>query len=299
MRHALAFLAFALGAALLLAACESSPTSDAPPDHPPATLEKAPEYAAVASLYNARVDALVRLQSQVSVVIESETRDKGHTREQLEGNLIIERPLNVALRLDKVGQPVAHLGSNDHAYWWLNLAEDEPSVAVGSHIKATPKDAETFGLPVHPLEFVELLGITPLPAAAPASKIPPVAWSKDGKSLIVTLPSRWGTRRLTIDPATTYPSRVELLAANGSVAATADLSRYQPVNIDTRPGAPARVASNISLTVPTNSTRMILVLADPKSPAKVRAKAFDLVPLVENYNIKKFIDLDARKTPSK
>lgn len=249
----------------------------------------APSYQAIAAAYNARVADLTRLASPVSLVIDSERRGGGTTRDQLEGNLTVERPLNVALRLDKVGQTVAYLGSNDHAFWWLNVAEDPPYVAVGSHLKADPRDAAQFGLPVHPLEFAELLGVLLIPTSAEADA---VRWSEDGALLEVTLPSRWGTRRLSLDPDTLAPQRIELLDPDGEVGVAAELSRYVGVSVEGKPGSGAKVASRLTVVLSDPPATLTLILADPKAPLKVKPKAFELVPLVQAYNVQRLIDLD-------
>ena len=258
-----------------------------------------PAYPSISAGYNKRLDDLARLQAPVSVVVESTKENGARTRDQLEGNLSVELPRNVALRLDKAGQNAAYLGSNDRMFWWMSLAEKERWVAVGTHLKATPNDAAEFGLPVHPLEFIELLGVLKLPGSAPTEGSgATVTKSKDRRSIVVTLPSRWGLRRLTLDPETYQPRRIELLTADGAPAATAELSRYVPVSIEGRPGSDVRVASNISVTVPQNDTKIILVVADPKGPLKLNPRAFDLVELVKAYNIAKLIDLTAPKSPA-
>lgn len=302
MHHTLPRLLLALGASLFMlafgAACSSTPRAQPNPWFEADPASPAPEYERIASWYNQRINNLTRLQSPVSVVIDSRRNEGGGSREQLEGLLLVQRPREVALRLDKLSQAVAYLGSNDHAYWWMNLAEKSPVVYVGSHLRARRQDAERFGLPVHPTEFIELLGIVPLPEAPPAAPgVPPVVWNRSGDALILTLPSRWGTRRIWLAPQTFDPQRIELRADDGTLHAAADLKRHVPVNIDTSPGRPARIPSQIELSMPQSNTLVYLILSEPSSPRSIRARAFDLVPLMQAYSLREFIDLDAGKPP--
>jgi hypothetical protein len=293
------FLLALCGSLIMLAmgtACSSTPRAQPNPWFEADPASPAPEYSLIAGWYNQRIHNLTRLQSPVSVVIDSRRNEGGGSREQLEGLLLVQRPREVALRLDKLGQSVAYLGSNDHAYWWMNLADKPPVVYVGSHLRARRQDADRFGLPVHPTEFIELLGIVPLPEAAPpAQAAPPVAWNRSGDALIITLPSRWGTRRIWLAPQTFDPQRIELRSADGTLHAAADLKRPVPVNIDTSPGRPARLPSQIELSMPQSQTVVYLILSEPTSPRTIRARAFDLVPLMQAYNLGEFIDLDAGK----
>lgn len=281
---------WAIGCSVMLPGCDTGQ-----PTREPEIVGELPTYADLAARYNARLNHLDRLQAPVSVVIETVNEDGDKSRDQLEGNLSVSPPRDVALRLDKAGQNAAYLGSNDRMYWWMALAEKPRWMAAGTHLKARPNDTEEFGLPVHPLEFVELLGVLPLPTAAPAPSTNAVTVTSDRRSFVVALPSRWGTRRFTLDPATAQPRRIELLAGDGAVVATADLSRYVPVSIEGNPGASVRVASNISVTVPESAMRIILVVSEPKGPLKINPRAFDMVELVKAYNIGRLIDLDARK----
>lgn len=259
-------------------------------------------YAQVAEAYNARLVGADRLTSQVSVIIETDGRDesgqsRGRTRDQLEGNLSVARPQRIALRLDKVGQNVAYLGSDERSYWWFDMAGKEPTAIVGTHANAIPQDAADFGLPVHPLEFIELLGVLPLPpAAVQGTKAATVRWSKDGRFVEVTAPSRWGSRRLTLDPVTYEPSRIELVDGQGQMAASSLLSRFAPASIEGKPGESVAIATRVEMSIPANTTKVTMVLADPRVPLKIRPRAFDVAALVEAYSIKNFIDHDLVKS---
>ena len=50
-----------------------------------------------------------------------------------------------------------------------------------------------FGLPVHPLDLLEVMAIKPIPEpGTEAAEKAELAWSKDGHYLYLTLPGRWG-----------------------------------------------------------------------------------------------------------
>lgn len=263
-----------------------------------------PAYDAVAGAYNARIAQLTRLSSPVSVVIDRRRDDgEGRTRDQLDGNLSVAPPSSTALRLDKAGVNAAYLGSNDFAYWWLDLSGSEPVALAGTHLKASRDDAADFGLPVHPLEFIELLGVLPLPAERPSPEA--MRWSPDGTALVVAAPSRWGVRRFLLDPSTYEPRAIELLDDQGILAVGAALSDFRPAFIEGRPGVSVRVPTKVELLIPGDDTRVLLVLASPKVPLKINPRAFQLSGLIESYGVRRFIDQDARggagrgKTPGR
>jgi hypothetical protein len=253
-----------------------------------------PAYGDVVRGYNARIAGLARLSSPVSVVIERDRDDhSGRTRDQLDGNLSIAPPDCTALRLDKAGVNAAYLGSNHAAYWWFDLSTSEPVATFGSHAKAARDDAADFGLPVHPIEFIELLAVLPLPEAPPPQAT--VAWSADGARVLLSLPSRWGTRRFTLEPGSWRPVAIDLLDERGELAVGAILSAYAPAYIEGRPGEACQVPGKVELTIPGGGTRVLLVIASPRIPLKINPKAFELSALLDSYGVKKLIDQDARR----
>jgi len=283
------FALLAVGA-MVLGACEGAPRATGIEDSGVVVPRgAAPTYESVAAGYNARVAATDRLTSPVSVLIDSDKEGGGRTRDQLEGNLSIVRPYNVALRLDKVGQTVAYLGSNDFAYWWFDLSK-EPVAISGTRLKARPDDAADFGLPVHPLEFVELLGVLAIPGQPP--KDGRVAWSKNGRYVQVTVPSRWGYRKFTLDPVTFEPVSIDLLDSEGQLAVRSLLSRFALAPIEGKAGTSAPVPQRVEILIPGSSTTVIMVLADARVPLKIKPRAFEMSQLVSAYGIKKFVDHD-------
>ena len=143
---------------------------------------------------------------------------------------------------------------------------------------------------MHPLEFIELLAVLPVPAERPEKA--DLAWSPDGTHLLLTVPSRWGARRFTLDPETYEPSRIELFNAQGKLGVGATLSRFTRAVIEGQPGAGAPVPTKIEFVIPGNNTRVLMILANPTVPLKIKPKAFELSKLIDAYGVKSFIDHD-------
>ncbi len=201
-------------------------------------------------------------------------------------------PSSTALRLDKAGVNAAYLGSNDFAYWWLDLSGSEPVALAGTHLKAARDDAADFGLPVHPLEFIELLGVLPVPPQPHSPEA--IGWTPDGRTLVLSTPSRWGVRRFLLDPSTFEPIAIELLDGRGVLAVGAALSDFRPAFVEGKPGTSVRVPTKVELLIPGDDTKVLLVLASPRVPLKINPKAFQLSGLIESYGVRRFIDQDAR-----
>jgi hypothetical protein len=253
-----------------------------------------PAYAQVAGAYNARVVRLERLACPVGVVVHAKDDRGNPLREQVEGNLQLALPANVALRLDKVGQTVFYLGSNETKYWWFDLTGDK-SALVGSHAKATPEAVASFGLPVHPLDLLEVLAIKPIPAdGSEQATHATLAWSKNGKYLGLTLPGRWGgQRRFWLDPKTYDPVRVELIDKSGGVAVAGALSRYAPVEVAGDATVHPLMATQFDVELPTQQATAVLTLVRPENPGDAqRPKLFDLDGLLKYYRIQKVVDID-------
>ena len=279
-------------AAWCLAGCSGVPERPKRVAPDAASMPPLPAYAAVAAGYNTRIADLARLSSPVSVLIDRR-RDEGdgRTRDQLDGNLSVVPPRSTALRLDKAGVNAAYLGSNDFAYWWFDLGGSEPVALAGSHLKASRAAASEVGLPVHPLEFIELLGVLPLPADPETPDA--VSLAADGTGVVVVAPSRWGLRRLELDPSSFEPRAIELLDADGSTAVSAALSDFRPAYVEGRPGVSVRVPTKVRVRIPGDDTVVTLVLASPAVPLKIKSRAFELSGLIDSYGVRRFVDLDA------
>ena len=263
-----------------------------------------PRYVDVATRYNQTADRLDRLWSRVTVSVRSPTGKRGREAvEQAEGHLLIRRPHDLALSVNKLGETYFYLGSNENFYWWIDLADRSRRVAlVGLHDLATPETSLEFGVPVHPRELVDLLAISPLPlpeapGVGPAAPPGWTRWSDDGRLLGVILPSRWGTRRMWLNPETYEASMVELLGEDGEPIAISTLSRYDyvPVRGDGRVGP--RMAMMIRVDVPDAETTITLRLFEPEN-REVGDRAFDLERLLRDFRVAEVYSLDERPDAS-
>lgn len=255
-----------------------------------------PVYEDVARAYNVRVDPLTRLS--VAIVLRLSYRDVDGVKheEQVEGRCDFVRPRQLLLRLDKVGQNIALLGSNQDKFWWIELA-DHKRALVGEHDKASADRLAEAGVPVHPLDLVELMGFTPIPTGADGGS---VSKSESGV-LQVTLPGRIGSRRLLLSPGDFRPFRIELLGEDGKVAATSDLTKY--VTVAVRGAGPEvvrpLVASDVVITAQAGATQGHLELSAPElDTSRPKAGAFDLDKWLEVKGISDIVLLNREATPS-
>jgi hypothetical protein len=256
-----------------------------------------PAYADIARAYNARVEGLNRFQSSAALNVEA-TNQKGEViKEQVEGPILIELPSNFSLRMTKVQKPVFYLGSNAERYWWVDLLADPKTATVGTHAKATPESTAAFGVPVHPLDLIEVLGIKPLPGADSAeAKLAKVEWSKNGRLVGVTLPGRWGTRRLWLDPSSYAPAIIELLDDREQLVVRCTISGFQPVAVSgnalLHPWAPKR----LDVELPRQAAKVIISLQDVQNPGEaMRVQVFNLETVLKHYDVKKMVDIDQRQ----
>jgi hypothetical protein len=281
-------LALGLGLSVLLPGCAKSQGVI-----PPRRIDDAPvpAYADLRRAYNARCERLDRLRAPATLVIES-TDDAGARRkDQVESYLAFAAPANLSLRVDKVGQTLAVFGSNDEFYWWIDLSESPTVALVGTHAAATPASGAALGIPLHPLDLVDALGVLPLPDGG---RTPPAVRRSARGQLLVELPPRakgWGARRVYIDERTTRPERIEIVDAAGRIVLTSVLSRYVNVDAD-RIGA--SMASRYVVDVPGQRLRITVSVASPENPGtRLRTRGFDLPALLEAYGVARVVDLDA------
>jgi hypothetical protein len=254
-----------------------------------------PSQAEVSKRYNARLDGLDRLRAPITAVIDAPDGKGGRRRDQLEGNLQILLHDRVALRLDKVGQTVFQLGADATRYWSLDFTES-PIAMVGTHDRVTVHAAEDFGVPIHPLDLIDLLAIVPVPERGLFLR-----WDSARVNLEITMPpARPGaaTRRLTVDGSTYFPRRVELLDRSGGVIASSVLSRFVSVDLPGVAVSRTKVAERYEVRLPMQEARVDFNVYDPVNPgSSLRLQPFDLDALLKAYNVSRVIDLDRERRP--
>lgn len=245
-----------------------------------------PSYAEVAAAYNSRVKGLERLWARTVVRMWFRDQNDVEQNEQVEGNCQYVRPSKVLLNFDKVGETYAMLGSDGARYWWIELFEVKRAY-VGEVAKATPQSVARVGVKIHPLDVIELLGLTILPEQGE------VEWRED--KLLVTVPSRFGRARLTLDAAKKWPERIEMLSPAGELLATSELAKFEAVAIKAGlPGADKPwIPTQVRMTADAGRTRVWLDVSDAIiDPSRPRAIAFDLQKLLDVKNVRQVISLD-------
>lgn len=265
-----------------------TPTSNGPRFERPAIV---PSYAQTASRFNARVNRLDRIWASAVVTIRTPKESGGTRIDQAEGYLQIEQPDKTSLSIMKLGETYFYLGSDEDGYWWLDLSDSEHKVALyGLHAEATPAIVAELGLPVHPQELLDLFALTPLPGPktsdAASSVVAPgtVGWDEQRGMLKVTVPAKWGTRVLWLDPVTFAPQRTELRDARGRVRATCDMARYTSVPVRGDGRVPPKMASQYRVEFPASKARATLELYGTQNKP-ISPRAFDFENLVESYGV--------------
>jgi hypothetical protein len=280
-----------VGATLFAGGCASRPREAFPEPAGPA-----PRLGEIAQAWNARTDALDRLWARVVVVVDASGEKGKRTTEQGEGHLQVITPDRVALSLGKnVAGTFFWLGSDATRYWWIDMLDEERKYAlVGTHANATPERAAELGVPVHPLDLVEVLGILPMDAQDGAAAQRSVAWDTEFGGYEVRGASRFGTKRIVVAPVTFEPRVIELLDASGEVVVRARHERFASVIRREGGGLPGSIATRLLIDLPTIDARVTLTLSEAENRgSRMPDAAFDLDGLLRRFRIDEVVDLDA------
>lgn len=241
----------------------------------------------MATAHNDRVAPLWRLWARTTLIVEQLDPDDpgGLLRDQAEGHLQLEQPDRFALSVTKLGDIYFYLGSNAERYWWIDRLTEDRVALFGRHSRATPELAQLLGIPIHPLDLMDLLGVTPLPDDS-GLEIGPrtegeVGWTAEG-AVAVTVPARWGWRRVVLDPLTYEPSRVEMLDAGGGVVLASALSRYGSVRIRGQGVPGPGVARRAVIESRDTGARVTMDLYEPEN-RELSEQAFNFEALVRAY----------------
>jgi len=249
--------------------------------------EVVPTYDQVATQFNTRVERLNRVWARVNITVRSPKESGGTNVERAEGYLQLEQPDRTSLSIMKLGETYFYMGSDAKGYWWLDMSSNDTKTALyGTHADATPELVTELGLPVHPRELLDLLGITPLPLRGKGKQVSPgaVEWDTTRGQLRIETPAMWGTRVIWLNPITMAPQRVELRDARGGARATCDMGRYisAPVQGDGR--VPPKLASQYTIDMPTTGVSATLELYGAQNKP-INPRAFNFAELVEAYGI--------------
>lgn len=275
--------------AAALSACQTTRAPDAaPPRGAPAS------YEVIAAAYNARTERLSRLWARSTVRFSARDENGKRVNEQGEGYLQIVLPDRMLLSIGAyVDRMYLYLGCNSDRYWWINtLDEGQEFALVGDMARASRETSARLGMPVHPLDLLELIGITGLPPEPRGT-----TWSEDGLRVRVEVPARWGSRRIEVNPVTFEPERIELHGPAGELVARAILSSHQNVKAEGG-GLPPTLASRIVIDMPALEAEVILDIREGEnSPRRPKTQVFDLETLIRSLRVKEIKSIDEPATP--
>jgi hypothetical protein len=283
---------------LVLPACGDQPI--APGDKSVVTrpVSPPPSYDDVARAQALRVADLDRLWARATIRVYTVDRNGDPDEEQADGHVQYIRDRRLFLAVKKLGETYFQLGSNETHFWWIDLSDGDHKVAlVGEHAKATPTSAARFGLPVHPLDLIDVLCLLPFPDKPVSTPI----WTPDGRYIAMTLPGRWGNRRVFLDPKNLRPRRVEAFDTKGNLVLAAAMSQDEPVKVKGLQQTSALIATQIEIEVPAKKTRVKMSLHDPENRRDdISASAFDLRGLLDRYGVKdaRWIEGDVEPRPA-
>lgn len=290
--HPARVLAAVLFATLSLAGCVTQhkpPVDPTPTPEPPAPL---PSLREAADLYNPRLAGLDRLWSRITLRIRGEDARGNRVDEETEGHLIIQPPKRLSLSVTKLGEAYFLLGSNDANYWWFDLSSADRTASIGAHEALTPGKASDFGLPVHPLDLIDLLAITPIDPDLPGA-----ALRRDELGTLQFIsPTRFGRRLISLDERTWRPTAVTLLDSEDAPVVSSSLSEFEPVAF--APGAFIARKATLEIVSPSvGSLEVQITLYEPEVRT-LNPKVFDLQEQVQRRGIVRRIDLDAPRDRS-
>ena len=268
----------ALGA--MLAGCTTT-------REPERVIQPAPPYGEIVERYNDRVSQLGRLHARAVAAVDGTDAEGRRLKEQAEGYLLIERPDRLALMLGKLGDTNLYLGANAESYWWFDMVSEEKLALVGRHDAITRRKTDALGLPVRPLDLIELSGLTPLPEAGGTT-------ARDARgNLVVTTSLPRGTKVMTLEPRSLRPISITLLDLSGEEAVTAELGQYAPVTVEGDGAARPRTATRVVARPAGFDAEIRLTLYEPKNRS-LNARAFDVDRLIRIYRFAddEVVDLD-------
>lgn len=247
-----------------------------------------PHYVELAERYDANLAGLDRLWANATVRMKWVEKRRQRS-ESGEGVFMTVLPARMALSVGKLGNTLFWAGCDGQRYWLFDLTDDGVAY-VGRHENVGQPGTQPFPAPVLPLQWPTLMGLTLLdPAVLP---VPEVGWSGTGHYVIQPRP---GVRML-IEPDTALPSRIDLLASDGTVAVSAALSRPERVAVSGRGEADGpRIQTVVQLTVPGRQGTMTLKLSDPtdgRDEDRIRDGAFQFERLLKAYKPASVVDLD-------
>lgn len=264
--------------------CASTePIEPGVPDEPP------PDYTTIATVLNQQREPLSKLWTRVTVRVDGHDATGDRLSEQAEGTMQVIQPDRVSMSLGKLGKTYFQLGSNDERYWWFDLTDDRTKTAtVGSHALVTQAKLDRFGVPVHPLELLDAIALTPLPLDGRGR----TAWSTDGRYIGLLVPSESGERRVWVDPESLVPAFVQIYNTSGELLIETRVTEDRFEQVETPLGVEPTIPGRYKISVVGLDAVVTLDLWDPDTTRSIQPLLFDFDELVRRRGVDLVIDID-------
>lgn len=179
---------------------------------------RSPTYAEVVTRYNEHVEPLDPVYAQTFIELYWREEIDGKPRDRKEiggGKLIVRRPGDFALTIEKLGTIYLWAGANTEGrYWLIDRSGDVPVAMVGSVGLA----AERFPLGIDPKSLPLLMGLKPIELGEQTESNP--VWSSD-RGWVIEPPGE--QVRILIDRETGRPIQVNLMDDTGDLRIVSEL----------------------------------------------------------------------------
>ncbi|HLO41070.1 MAG TPA: hypothetical protein VK176_08610 [Phycisphaerales bacterium] len=270
----------AMCTSLLLPACAGQQKD---PPEPVTNTGPLPAASDLVRVHNAGVEHLDRLWARTELRLRGVDKDGNTIDETAEGHFQFIALGNVSLTVNKVGETYFCLGANEIFYWWMDLRKPRNAL-LGRIDRATPKTVERFGVPVHPLDLIDLLGILPIELDEPANA--PLAWSRDGTEAELQLAGRWGPRIFSFEVPSGSLRGVRLLDASGRIVCQSRIEKTERVSFRDDPSLIAQAPTRLVISIPASQMEITIVMHDPQNRGSAMKDApFRPELLLKAYNI--------------
>jgi hypothetical protein len=205
--------------------------------------EAAAAAARLAAAQNERVAKLQRFYAAGTITLR--WIEKGRKRME-QGNIELWRDgERLAMRIYKaaIGEEFLWLGTDGHQCWVFDLRERDAVTLTVRDADRPEQAGQSTPIVMTPAAIVELMGLGRLPsgpseaAVVDTKLLRALGSSSQSDQLIVSTVGRTGSLRMHFDIDAQVPVRVELLGADGAVAAHSELPReqYESVEFDDMP----------------------------------------------------------------
>lgn len=248
-----------------------------------------PTVAEVAAVYNARVVSLDRIWARAEMRIRAVQDDGSRFDEQVSGHLQVMLPRRVSLTLTSaVGDMYFSIGSDETRYWLFDLLNKPRTLLFGRHDLATERKAAALGVPVLPLDLIELMGISPIPAHGGEAE------RSEAGLLVVRAPAQGGSKAVWLEPRTFMPRRIVLFDRSGLAVVSCELESDVTVPVRDDVAANPRMATVYRVRTPRRDMDLTIRLNGLENRGRaMRDTPFDFDRLRELRPVEREIDLDS------